>query len=52
MGSSRKWEHENCHVNYCAESLVLKMPKMPKVPKMPKIVERACSTIDLISKWQ
>jgi hypothetical protein len=26
-----------------------KMPKMPKVPKMPKIVERAFSTIDLVS---
>ncbi len=26
------------------------MPKMPKVPKMSKIVERAFSTIDLISK--
>jgi hypothetical protein len=28
------------------------MPKMPKVPKMPKIVERAFSTINLISSWQ
>jgi hypothetical protein len=28
------------------------MPKMPKVPKMPKIVERACSTINLIFSWQ
>jgi len=28
------------------------MPKMPKLPKMPKIVERAFSTIDLISNRQ
>jgi len=51
-GSSHKCVRENYHVNYCAESVVLKMPKMPKVSKMPKIVECAFSTIDLISKRQ
>ena len=45
-GSSNKWVHENCHVNYRAESFDLKMPKMPK------IVERTFSTIDLISNRQ
>jgi len=49
IGSSHKCVHDNCHLNNCAESPVL---KMPKVPKMPKIVERAFSTIDLVSNRQ
>jgi hypothetical protein len=52
FGSSHKYAHGNCHLNNCAESPVLNMPKMPKVPKMPKIVERAFSTIDLVPKRQ
>jgi hypothetical protein len=52
LGTSHRCVHDNCHLNNCAESPVLKMPKMPKVPKMPKIVERAFSTIDFVSNRQ